>query len=67
MVAEARELELTDPAAAIDRWAAAERMIADLAPWAGLFNEGSEFHSERVGNYQFHYFYYALLDQMWVQ
>jgi len=29
--------------------------------------EGSDFISSRVGNYQYHLFYGALLYQMWVQ
>ena len=42
-------------------------MIVDAAIWAPLFNEGSDLVSARVGNYQFHLFYGALLDQMGVQ
>ena len=67
LAAEAKSLQTTDPAAANEKWAQADRMIVDDAPWAPLFNEGSDFVSERVGNYQFHLYYGALLDQMWVQ
>ena len=67
LAAEAKSLQTTDPAAANEKWAQADRMIVDAAPWAPLFNEGSDFVSERLGNYQFHLYYGALLDQMWVQ
>ena len=67
LVADALSLQTTDIAAANDKWAQADHMLVDAAPWALLFNEGSDFVSERVGNYQYHLFYGALLDQMWVQ
>jgi peptide/nickel transport system substrate-binding protein len=67
LVAEAANLQATDVAAANEKWAQADRMLVDAAPWAPVFNEGSDFISSRVGNYQYHLFYGALLDQMWVQ
>ncbi len=67
IVGDAQNLQTTDLAAAFDKWAEADRMAVDDASWAPLFNEGSDFVSERVGNYQFHLIYGALLDQMWVQ
>jgi hypothetical protein len=48
-------------------WAEIDRAVVDMAVWAPLFNEGTDFVSERVGNYQFHPAYLVLLDQLWVQ
>ncbi|MEP7361333.1 MAG: hypothetical protein ABI744_07125 [Chloroflexota bacterium] len=67
LVAQATNLQATDVAASLDEWAQADRKVVDLALWAPLFNEGSDFVSSRVGNYQFHLYYGALLDQMWIQ
>jgi peptide/nickel transport system substrate-binding protein len=67
LVAAANQLQQSDPVAAADKWADADRKITDLGVWASLYNEGSDFVSTRVGNYQFHLQYLALLDQMWVQ
>ena len=45
-----------------------QTMVAtDLALWCPLINEGSQFVSERVGNYQYSVSYSMLLDQAWVQ
>ena len=49
------------------RAAELDRKLVDLALWAPLYNEGSDFVAARVGNYQFHPAYGALIDQMWVQ
>lgn len=65
--ADAAALQATDAAAAADAWAEVDRAVVDLALWAPLFNEGTDFVSERVGNYQFHPGYLVLLDQLWVQ
>lgn len=67
LVAEARDLQAGDPAAAARKWAAIDRFVTDLALWAPLINEGSDFVSARVGNYQFNTTYAVLLDQVWVQ
>jgi YVTN family beta-propeller protein len=66
-MAEAGELQTTDAAAAAEEWSEVERAIVDLALWAPLFNEGTDFVSARVGNYQFHPAYLVLLDQLWVR
>ena len=66
-MADAAELQTTDAAAAADAWAAIDREITDLALWAPLVNQGADFVSARVGNYQFHAAYLVLLDQLWVQ
>jgi hypothetical protein len=42
-------------------------MLTDLAPVVPLYNEGSDFVSARVGNYQFNASYQTLLDQLWVK
>ena len=66
-MADAAELQTTDAAAAAEAWAAIDREIVDLALWAPLVNQGTDFVSARVGNYQFHPAYLVLLDQLWVQ
>jgi peptide/nickel transport system substrate-binding protein len=64
---EAAELQTTDAAAAAEAWAEIDREVTDLALWAPLVNQGTDFMSARVGNYQFHPAYLVLLDQLWVQ
>jgi YVTN family beta-propeller protein len=66
-MADAAALQPLDPAAAANAWAAIDREITDLAVWAPLVNQGTDFVSARVGNYQFHPAYLVLLDQLWVQ
>ena len=63
----ARELQATDPAAALLEWAALDRQGVDLALLAPLHNTGADFVSERVGNYQLSPMGVILFDQMWVQ
>jgi peptide/nickel transport system substrate-binding protein len=63
----ARELQATDPAAAVAEWAALDRWGVDLALMAPLHNAGADFVSERVGNYQLTPMGVVLFDQMWVQ
>ena len=67
MVAEARQLQTTDAAAATAKWAEVDRAVVDLALWAPFFNPGADIVSERVGNFQFHPAYLVLLDQLWVK
>jgi peptide/nickel transport system substrate-binding protein len=67
LVAEARALQATDAAAATAKWAEVDRYVVDQAFWAPLFNDGADFVSARVGNYQFHPAYFVLLDQLWVE
>ena len=67
IVEQARDLQATDASAAADKWAEADRMVVDLAPWAPLLNEGSDFVSARVRNYQYDLSYGVLLDQIWVK
>jgi YVTN family beta-propeller protein len=67
LVRQARELQTTDPAAAGREWAEVDRKVTDLALWCPLINEGSQFVSERLGNYQYNVSYSLLLDQAWVQ
>jgi YVTN family beta-propeller protein len=67
LVARARDLQATDPAAAADAWAAVDRMATDLALWAPVLNEGSDFVSARLGGYQFNPAWGILLDQAWVR
>lgn len=67
LVAEARILQATDPIQSASKWSAIDRQVVDLALWAPLVNEGSDFVSARLGNYQFHPQWTILLDQAWVQ
>jgi YVTN family beta-propeller protein len=67
LIAEARDLQATDPVAANAKWAEVDRTVTDLALWATVVNEGSDFVSARLGNYQFNPAIGILLDQAWVQ
>jgi peptide/nickel transport system substrate-binding protein len=67
LITQARQLQTTDPAAAAAKWAEVDRMAVDQAIFAPFLNEGSDFVSARVGNYQFNPGYLVLLDQLWVQ
>ena len=63
----ALELQATDPAAALAEWAIVDRLGVDLAALAPMYNEGADFVSARVGNYQYSPTGQILFDQMWVQ
>jgi peptide/nickel transport system substrate-binding protein len=63
----ARALQATDVPAANQKWAEIDRMITDLAIWAPLTNEGNDFVSARLGNYQFSVGAGFLIDQAWVR
>ena len=60
-------LEQTDPAAGDAKWAEVDHMVTDLALRVPLVNEGSDFVSGRVRNYEFNPALNILLDQLWVQ
>ena len=63
----ARSLEAKNPAAANTLWAQVDRMFTDQAPWLPLVNpRGTDLVSARVGNYQRHFQWGVLLDQLWV-
>jgi YVTN family beta-propeller protein len=67
-IAQALELQLTDPAAADEVWARIDRMIVDQAPFVPMYNlRGVVLTSERVGNFQYHPAWFTLLDQLWVR
>jgi YVTN family beta-propeller protein len=63
----ALDLQTTDMAAAASSWAEVDRATVDRAIFVPLVNEGSDFLSQRVGNYQFSPGLGVLLDQLWVQ
>jgi ABC-type transport system substrate-binding protein len=64
----ALELQATDPAAANREWAALDRWAVDEAVMVPVSNDGADFVSARVGNYQFSpNGGFVLFDQMWVQ
>jgi peptide/nickel transport system substrate-binding protein len=65
---DAERTELTDPAAAAEKWAAIDRAITDRAPYVVFANPvGIDIFSKRVGNYQRHPQWGLLLDQLWVR
>jgi peptide/nickel transport system substrate-binding protein len=67
-IAKALGDELTDPEGANQLWARIDRELADQAPWIPLMTpQNADFASTRVGNYQFHPEFGALLDQLWVR
>ena len=66
LVAEARDLQTSDTAAAAHLWAQVDRHVVDSAVWVPLFNPGADYLSARVGNYQFHPSLNVLVDQLWV-
>jgi YVTN family beta-propeller protein len=56
------------PQAANRGWAAVDRMISDLSPWAVLYNPHYlVFVSKRVGNLESNPQWGVLVDQMWVR
>jgi peptide/nickel transport system substrate-binding protein len=67
LVTEARNLQATDPVAATKKWAEIDRRATDLGLWIPLVNEGSNFVSARIGNYQANLANDILLDQAWVK
>jgi YVTN family beta-propeller protein len=67
LVKQARDLQQTDPAAAADTWSQVDRKVTDLALWVPMVNEGSDFVSARLGNYQYNLAYGILLDQAWIK
>jgi peptide/nickel transport system substrate-binding protein len=64
----ASQLEPTDPGAADELWARADRRITNLAPWIPTVTETeTDLVSRRVGNYEWVPSIGALLDQLWVR
>ena len=64
----ALKLQESDPAAANRLWADIDREFVDTAAWVPLYNAyGADLVSERVGNYQYHPQWGALVSQMWVR
>jgi YVTN family beta-propeller protein len=67
-IAQALELQQTDPTAADELWARIDRMIVERAPFVPMYNlRGVVLVSERVGNFQYHPLWFTLLDQLWVR
>jgi YVTN family beta-propeller protein len=67
LVTEARTLQGSDPPAATKKWSEIDRKATDLGLWIPLVNEGSDFVSARLGNYQAIVVGGILLDQAWVK
>jgi YVTN family beta-propeller protein len=67
-ISRAQKLQQTDQTAANAVWARIDRMITDQAPVVPMYNvRGVALVSERVGNFQYHPFWFTLLDQLWVR
>ena len=61
-------VQARDPRAAIELWVGLERELVDLAITIPLLNpKDVDFVSKRVGNYQRHPVYGALISQLWVR
>jgi peptide/nickel transport system substrate-binding protein len=61
-------VQASDPDAADRLWARIDRLLTDQAAWIAYATPRRvAFTSDRVGNYQFHPVWHALLDQMWVR
>jgi peptide/nickel transport system substrate-binding protein len=69
LVAEAKQLQVTDPARAQVLWSRAERRVVDQAPLVAAYNFfNTDLVGERIGNYQYNWAWgEALLDQLWVR
>lgn len=68
LIAEAKNLQVSDPSAARALWARIDAAIVDQTPWVPLFNSRSlQFLSARVGNFQYHPMWGLLIDQIWVR
>jgi ABC-type transport system substrate-binding protein len=63
-----RNIQVTDPDAAVRAWARIENELVDLAPWVPLVTPWSgDFVSKRIANYQYNATTRNLLDQLWVR
>jgi YVTN family beta-propeller protein len=74
MIARARRLQITDPAAASRLWTKIDREITDRAPWVAMnVSLNPEFVSRRTGNYTYCFLSAAAgstsacLDRLWVR
>jgi YVTN family beta-propeller protein len=73
LVAEAKQIQVTDPGRAQALWSSAERRLVDQAPLVAAYNfSNADLVGERVGNYQFNWVWGSplggrLLDQFWVR
>jgi peptide/nickel transport system substrate-binding protein len=67
-IARAAAEQVTDPAAARERWARIDAQTVDAAPLVPLANpKAVDVLSKRVGNYQYSPQLGVLIDQLWVQ
>jgi YVTN family beta-propeller protein len=68
LIRRAQALQTSDPRASNAVWARIDRAVVDEAPLVTTHVlKTSQLSSKRVGNYQFHPLYTALLDQLWVR
>jgi peptide/nickel transport system substrate-binding protein len=67
-MARAAAVQAQDPPAAVALWQKVEREILAQAPMVPTYNgQVVDFVSKRVGNYEYHPQWGALLDQLWVR
>ena len=67
-IEEAKQLQLTDPAAANAEWIEIEHGLVEDAVWAPITNPvATNAFSDRVGNVQYHLQWTVLLSRLWVR
>jgi YVTN family beta-propeller protein len=67
-IARAESVQATNPAGSQILWARLDRELTDRAIWLPTVNgKETDVISTRVGNYQYHPFWGALIDQLWVR
>jgi peptide/nickel transport system substrate-binding protein len=67
-ISRALRIQERDPVSASRSWAALDRELTDLAPWAVLYTPYIQnFVSKRVGNFQNHPIWGTLFGQLWVR
>jgi YVTN family beta-propeller protein len=67
-IARAESVQATNPASSEILWARLDRELTDRAIWLPAVNgKETDATSKRVGNYQYHPFWGALIDQLWVR
>jgi YVTN family beta-propeller protein len=68
LIDRAYELQVSDPSAAGEAWAAVDRAVVDAAAWLPIANPAAfDFLSERVGNYHHHPQWGLLISQVTVR
>jgi ABC-type transport system substrate-binding protein len=67
-IGRAQSLKATNPRAAAAAWSALDRRLVDRAAWVPMVDDqGIDFVSARVQNYQSHPYFGILADQLWLR